>query len=193
MSDPTILAFDTSGPYCAAALLHRGQMSTRIDDMARGQAEHLMPMLEDVLAAAGIGWHDLDAIGVGTGPGNFTGIRISVSAARGFALGLGIPAVGVTGFDVLRLSADLAPLAVPAPRDQAYLMIRDEAPRLVPAADVPAGALTPDTLSPEERIARVAQVAADRRSDPSLPRPAPLYVRPADAAPARDTGPVLLS
>lgn len=193
MSDPTILAFDTSGPYCAAALLHRGQMSTRIDDMARGQAEHLMPMLEEVLAAAGIGWHNLDAIGVGTGPGNFTGIRISVSAARGLALGLGIPAVGVTGFDVLRLSDEKGPLAIPAPRDQAYLMIRDEAPRLVPAADVPAGTLTLDILSKEERIARIAEIAANRWAEPSLPRPAPLYIRPADAAPARDTGPVLLS
>ncbi|WP_420857532.1 tRNA (adenosine(37)-N6)-threonylcarbamoyltransferase complex dimerization subunit type 1 TsaB [Marivivens marinus] len=193
MSDPTILAFDTSGPYCAAALLHRGQMSTRIDDMARGQAEHLMPMLEEVLAAAGIGWHNLDAIGVGTGPGNFTGIRISVSAARGLALGLGIPAVGVTGFDVLRLSDEKGSLAIPAPRDQAYLMIRDEAPRLVSAADVPAGTLTLDILSNEERIARIAEIAANRWAEPSLPRPAPLYIRPADAAPARDTGPVLLS
>ena len=55
-----------------------------------------MPLLEDVLAEAGIGWRDLAAIGVGTGPGNFTGVRISVAAARGLALGLGIPAIGVT-------------------------------------------------------------------------------------------------
>ena len=92
--DPTILAFDTSAAHCAAALLCAGKIEVRVDEMARGQAEHLMPMLEEVLAAQGLTWADLDAIGVGTGPGNFTGIRISVAAARGLALGLGIPAVG---------------------------------------------------------------------------------------------------
>ena len=44
---------------------------------------------------AGVAWRDLSAIGVGTGPGNFTGIRISVAAARGLALSLGVPAVGL--------------------------------------------------------------------------------------------------
>ena len=91
--DPTLLAFDTSAAHCAAALLIAGKIHTRIDEMARGQAEHLMPMLEEVLAAHGLAWRDLDAIGVGTGPGNFTGIRISVAAARGLALGLGCPLV----------------------------------------------------------------------------------------------------
>ncbi|RYG92776.1 tRNA (adenosine(37)-N6)-threonylcarbamoyltransferase complex dimerization subunit type 1 TsaB [Loktanella sp. IMCC34160] len=192
MSDPTILAFDTSGPYCAAALLHRGQMSTRIDDMARGQAEHLMPMLEEVLAAAGIGWRDLDAVGVGIGPGNFTGIRISVSAARGLALGLGIPAVGISGFDVLGLADTCRALAIPAPRGQAYLMQGDGPALLVAETALPADVLTPDALTSEARIEAVAQIAATRRHDPALPRPAPLYIRPANAAPARDTGPILL-
>ena len=59
--------------------------------MARGQAERLVPMLEEMLAEAGLGWRDLDALGVCTGPGNFTGIRISVSAARGLALALDVP------------------------------------------------------------------------------------------------------
>ena len=84
----TILAFDTSFAHCAAALLIGDTVTTRIDPMARGQVEHLMPMLEEVLAEAGIAWADLDGIGVCTGPGNFTGTRISVSAARGLALGV---------------------------------------------------------------------------------------------------------
>ena len=83
-----LLAFDTSGPHCAAALLLGDALHLRVDDMARGQAEHLMPMLEEMLAEAHMRWRDLDAIGVGVGPGNFTGIRISVSAARGLALSM---------------------------------------------------------------------------------------------------------
>ena len=64
--------------------------------MAKGQAERLMPMLEELLAEAGIAWRIFAPLAVGTGPGNFTGVRISVAAARGLALGLGIPAIGVT-------------------------------------------------------------------------------------------------
>ena len=69
--------------------------------MKRGQAEQLMPLCQEVLEEANLIWQDISLIGVGIGPGNFTGIRIAVSAARGVALGLGIPAIGVTGFEQL--------------------------------------------------------------------------------------------
>jgi tRNA threonylcarbamoyl adenosine modification protein YeaZ len=68
--------------------------------MARGQAERLIPMVEAVMARAGIGWGDLGGIGVGTGPGNFTGVRIAVAAARGMALARGLPAAGVSRFEM---------------------------------------------------------------------------------------------
>ena len=94
-----ILAFDTSAAHCAAALLLPDSLILRLEPMEKGQAERLMPMLEDVLAEGGLAWSDLKALAVGTGPGNFTGIRIAVSAARGLALGLGIPAVtGLAAF-----------------------------------------------------------------------------------------------
>ena len=103
MPDRRILAFDTSAAHCAAALLVGGQIVTSAyREMAKGQAEQLMPMLQEVLDDHGAVWQELDAIGVGTGPGNFTGIRISVSAARGLALALGIPAIGVSTFEVVR-------------------------------------------------------------------------------------------
>ncbi len=160
--------------------------------MRRGQAERLMPLLQEVLAEAECTWKDLDAIGVGIGPGNFTGIRISVSAARGLALGLAVPAVGVTGFDAL---ADLAPPAqIPAisgPRDQVYVQLEGADPRLVDQSEAESlGALffCPDPALQAQAIARIAAI---RWTGVQVP-PAPLYVRPADAAPARDVPPVLL-
>ncbi|MDX5349471.1 MAG: tRNA (adenosine(37)-N6)-threonylcarbamoyltransferase complex dimerization subunit type 1 TsaB, partial [Paracoccaceae bacterium] len=92
-----VLGFDTSAAHCAAALL-RGDavLAHRFEPMAKGQAERLMPMIEEQLAEAGLGFADLAVIGVGVGPGNFTGIRVAVAAARGLALALGIPAVGVS-------------------------------------------------------------------------------------------------
>ena len=102
-SDTLIVAFDTSAAHCAAALLSGDRvLAARAEEMGRGQAERLMPLLEEMLADAGAAWRDLARIGVGVGPGNFTGIRISVSAARGLALALGVPAIGVTTFDATR-------------------------------------------------------------------------------------------
>ena len=193
-SDLTILAFDTSAAHCAAALLSGGRVVTRVDDMARGQAEHLLPLLEEVLAGAGIGWADLDGIGVGVGPGNFTGIRISVAAARGLALGLGVPAVGVSLFDTTRALSGQSRIAVPAPRDQAYLMNFDGQPLPDLLAQAALGQATLSTAYPAtDHVARMARIAADRiaRGGRIAP-PAPLDVRPADAAPSRDAAPVML-
>ncbi|ARU02066.1 tRNA (adenosine(37)-N6)-threonylcarbamoyltransferase complex dimerization subunit type 1 TsaB [Yoonia vestfoldensis] len=187
-----LIAFDTSAAHCAAALLLGDRIITRVDDMAKGQAEHLMPMLGEMLTAQGLTWRDLDGIGVGTGPGNFTGIRISVSAARGLALGLGKPAVGVSVFETTQQLSGRAQVAVPAPRDQAYLMDFDtEAkPVIRPLTGLGAVAFSTDH-SPAAHIGCLAQIAAGRIGG-DYPRPTPLYVRAADAAPARDAAPVIL-
>ena len=95
------LAFDTSGPYVAAALQLGDRTEVTVEPMARGQAERLMPLLQEMLAVHDLSWSDLDRLIVGIGPGNFTGIRIGVAAARGLALGTGLPTVGVSSLDAL--------------------------------------------------------------------------------------------
>ena len=117
-----VLAFDTSGPFVTAALVaDTGVLALAHEDLARGQAERLFPLLDAMLAGAGLGWRDLAGIGVGIGPGNFTGIRIAVAAARGLALSLGRPAIGVS-----RLEAQALDLPRPlvstmaAPRGTVY-------------------------------------------------------------------------
>jgi tRNA threonylcarbamoyl adenosine modification protein YeaZ len=164
----------------------------RHEEMGRGQAERLIPLLEDVLAEGGATWRNLSSIGVGVGPGNFTGIRIAVSAARGLALSLDTPAVGVSGFEAIALNAPEGHLpALPAPRDQLYVKPKGETPQLLPRAEAEAlgplaAAPTPDALA--VAIARIAQAAPD-----GTPPPAPLYLKPADAAPARDAPPTILN
>src|SRR5690606_33266093 len=118
-SDALILAFDTSAAYCAAVLLSGGTiLAARHEEMLRGQAERLMPMLEEMLAAQGIGWRDVAAFAVGTGPGNFTGLRVAVAAARGLALSTGRPAFGVDGFAARAEGAPRPALvAIAAPRE----------------------------------------------------------------------------
>lgn len=214
---PRLLVFDTSGPHCAAALMLGDTVTVRIDEMAKGQAEHLMPMLQEMLRGAGLDFRDLDAIGVGVGPGNFTGIRISVSAARGLALGMGKPAIGVSTLEALAYGATRPVLAVAdARQNRIYLQVFEEEcahdpvmvaleveaiRNAVPVPDpVVIGALAEDVAAltgwhaaeplmplPEA----IARQAAGRLEGPHVP-PAPLYLRPADAAPARDTAPVIL-
>ncbi len=208
-NDPLTLAFDTSAAHCAAALL-RGQtvLAEAVEDMAKGQAERLMPLLQELLAKAGVGWKDLSALGVGIGPGNFTGVRLSVAAARGLALSLHIPAVGVSTFEAMAEGAP-RPVAVvlDARRGEAYAQrfteTGAEAPQLAPLTDLETAlAGTPvlglalphsPALAPRYPLAvAIARVAATRAAEPNLPRPAPLYLRGADAAPPPDPPPVLL-
>ena len=188
---PIILAFDTSAAHCAAALLLGDRIVTRVDEMAKGQAEHLIPMLEEMLQAESLSWCDLDGIGVGVGPGNFTGIRISVSAARGLALGLGKPAIGVNGFEARAHHEDRPYQAtIPAPRGQSYVQVFAADGTTSAPTQIDAEATKQKTA--EALIAAAAQIAA-ARLDANAPRPAPLYVRSADAAPPRDPAPTILS
>jgi len=216
---PVILGFDTSAAHCAAALLCGEKIvAARRIEMARGQAEELMPLLENLLTEAGLGWRDLDRLGVGIGPGNFTGIRIAVAAARGLALGLGIPAIGVSNFELMAHCEAGAILAsLPAPRDTVYLQLLENGQPVGAAHQTSADRPSADFVLPSEtRIVghqadslglalgrpfemralteiapRIARIAAARPGETAA-RPAPLYVRPADAAPPADPPPVIL-
>lgn len=214
--DLPILAFDTSAAHCAAAVLSGGRITAaRHEEMAKGQAERLMPMLLDCLAEAGLAWSDLGAIAVGTGPGNFTGVRLSVAAARGLALALSIPAHGVTRFEALAHGQPRPCLvALDARQGQLYLQpfLPDPGAARLGAIDDPGGladlrglAVAGDAaavaapltggpvLAPLMPLAEaIARVAAGRGDGPT-PRPAPLYLRAADAAPPREAPPAILS
>jgi tRNA threonylcarbamoyl adenosine modification protein YeaZ len=205
-----VLAFDTSGPFCAAALLRGGEVLwSDVWEGARGQAEELFPLLERGMTATGLDWADLHRIGVGIGPGNFTGIRIAVSSARGLALSLKIPAIGVSRLDALALDLPRpVTTLVGAPRGSAYVQrFHDsgaDAPALLQAealqalisaaetpftGDVPEGT---DAVPAQFPLAvAIARIAAEAPDD--APRPAPLYLRAADAAPASDPPPKILA
>ncbi|MCC1482251.1 tRNA (adenosine(37)-N6)-threonylcarbamoyltransferase complex dimerization subunit type 1 TsaB [Roseibaca sp. Y0-43] len=204
--DALVLGFDTSAAHCAAALVSGDRVLAQAqEDMAKGQAERLMPLLEEVLAQGGAAWSDLAALGVGIGPGNFTGIRISVAAARGLSLGLGVPAIGVSVFDA-RAHGLPRPLSVVEDAKRGMVYVQhfgpDSAPALSALEDVVvaehitgtgAGLLGAVPLAASVPLAvAIARIAALRLGTPQ-PRPAPLYLRAPDAAPSNDPGPVMLS
>lgn len=223
-TDPLILAFDTAAAHCAAALVQGHVLrAVRFESMARGQAERLIPLVGELLADAGADWSDLDLIAVGTGPGNFTGLRIGVAAARGLALGRGIPAVGVSLFETLA-HGHPGPVLVTLDDRRGGLfaqLFRNGRPagsavETVPgrlAADLGGlGTIWPSTLCLGHRAAEVAaelgvragseasaagpvtiaQAAARLRAGGVTSRPAPLYIRRADAAPPSEAPAVIL-
>ncbi len=97
-----VLGLDTATSGCSAALWDDGRVTARRrEPMARGQAEALVPLAQAALAEAGCAFDALDRIAVTVGPGAFTGLRIALAAARGFALAAGLPVVGVTSFDAI--------------------------------------------------------------------------------------------
>jgi tRNA A37 threonylcarbamoyladenosine modification protein TsaB len=187
----TVLGFDSSGGWIAAALI-RGDtvLAERFTPLPKGQGEALMPALKALLVEAGVDWSDLAAIGAGIGPGNFTGIRITTAAARGLALGLGIPAIGVNRFEAFALDGPDLPTVVPALRGQVWVQTHGQPPALT---DTPPATGIGDGLTPPAHplAVAIARLAEARRHSPQ-PRPAPLYLRDADAAPPSEQPPALI-
>ncbi|MDX2287455.1 MAG: tRNA (adenosine(37)-N6)-threonylcarbamoyltransferase complex dimerization subunit type 1 TsaB [Hyphomicrobiaceae bacterium] len=103
-----ILAFDTSFNACSVAVWPAAPVAracARLEPMATGHAERLIPMIGDVLCEAGLGYGDVSSIAVTTGPGTFTGTRIGVAAARALSLALGVPIRPASSLSVIAWTA----------------------------------------------------------------------------------------
>ncbi len=109
-----ILALETSTDACSVALDDGRDTIERFDTEPRRHAALLLPMIESVLAEAGLRRQDVDAIAFGRGPGAFTGVRIAVAAAQGLALGLDVPVIPISSLAAVaeEASADDACIAV---------------------------------------------------------------------------------
>ncbi|GGE21855.1 tRNA (adenosine(37)-N6)-threonylcarbamoyltransferase complex dimerization subunit type 1 TsaB [Aureimonas endophytica] len=128
--DGAILAIDTAGPRCSAALATASGdvLAKREPELGRGHAERLMAIVAEVLAEAGLAYRDIGRIVATVGPGSFTGLRVGVAAARGLALTLGVPALGVSTLEALAEphGGDCPVLALlDAKRGEAYVAAYD--------------------------------------------------------------------
>jgi tRNA threonylcarbamoyladenosine biosynthesis protein TsaB len=202
-----LLAFDTATPFVSVAL-HDGQdvVVELKSDRPMKHGEQLAPLIEQAFRQAGITRQDLTAIGVGVGPGPFTGLRVGLMTARTLAYVLEIPVYGVCSLDVLAVEAvDTGAVtageflvATDARRKEVYVARYDErGTRLTgPVVDKPAALATdgpvvgegaalypeafPHGTGPAAPSAGwLARVVTDRRAE--LLDPEPLYLRRPDA------------
>jgi tRNA threonylcarbamoyladenosine biosynthesis protein TsaB len=210
-----VLAIDTAGTGCFAAVYDAvtdSLLASAGADIGRGHAEQLLAFIDQALAESGKTLSDIDRIAVTIGPGSFTGIRVGVAAARGFALALSVPSVGVSILAALAKSAGenhhgrpvLA--AMDAKRDELYCQIFEangvsrtqaqivevsDARRLFADFDgVVCGSATRHlTDAPLPDVAEIDAVdigtvaRLGAHADPSQGKPSPLYLRGPDVRP----------
>jgi len=99
-----ILGVDTTQAACSAAIFDTssGLICARVwQEMPRGHAEALPGMVMDVLKQAGLSFSDIGKLATTIGPGSFSGVRIGLAAARGFALALDLPLVGISSLEAI--------------------------------------------------------------------------------------------
>ncbi|MGH7332017.1 MAG: tRNA (adenosine(37)-N6)-threonylcarbamoyltransferase complex dimerization subunit type 1 TsaB [Candidatus Rokuibacteriota bacterium] len=126
--DMRVLALDTSTLAGGVALVDGERtVAECLLDIRLTHSERLMPAVDQLLRGAGWGPPDLEGVAVAGGPGSFTGLRIGVSAAKGFALALSIPVAVVPTLDAMAAALPFAqwpvcPVLV-ARRDEVYVSL----------------------------------------------------------------------
>lgn len=102
----TLLHLETSTKNCSVAISRNGELLCLCEefDEKYGHSEKLHQFVNWALEGAEISMKDLDAVSVSKGPGSYTGLRIGVSAAKGFCFGLNIPLISLNSLEILAQS-----------------------------------------------------------------------------------------
>jgi tRNA threonylcarbamoyl adenosine modification protein YeaZ len=194
-----IIAIDAASTDLSVAIANADGSS--IDEVAwtseQRQSAELLPRLLELLETNGRSLHDAAAVATGTGPGSFTGLRVAMALAKGLAVGVGCPIVGVPSLAAwLAAEPDAVAALARAGAREAYLLTRDtDPPAIVEHVALPGGLETAPVVAPAElasslglRDARrprgagaIARLAAERlAADPAgddLRRLEPAYLR----------------
>jgi tRNA threonylcarbamoyladenosine biosynthesis protein TsaB len=104
-ASPTVLAIDTTAGACSAAVAGPGAFARRSLSMTQGHSRHVLGLVESVLKESGISPQAIQAIGFGSGPGSFTGLRIACGIAQGLGMGWNRPVVPVDAMRTLAAQA----------------------------------------------------------------------------------------
>ncbi len=120
-----ILAFETSAKAASVAIVEDELLlAESYQNTGLTHSQTILAMAESMLSACGLTPKDIDAVAVAGGPGSFTGIRIGVAAAKGFAWGRELPLYGVSTLEAMAMSLGvhngIVCAAMDARRSQVY-------------------------------------------------------------------------
>ena len=138
---------------------------------------------EEFLTECGAKWSDLTAIGVVVGPGSFTGIRMGIAYAKGLALGLNIPVVGISAFDLYMAATPDAFVAIDSGRGDFFVASPLHAPCTMSIEEVETEQMKcPHTVGHKTFDLLLAPaIVADKIARGNVEPVVPMYLRPSYA------------
>jgi tRNA threonylcarbamoyladenosine biosynthesis protein TsaB len=156
-----LLALDTASAQCSVALLLGDDLIVREVGTARDHAQLILPMIDAVLAEAGVTLRQLQGIAFGRGPGSFTGVRVAASVTQGLAAGAGLPVLPISDLRALAAQALTRAREAATQADVECVLACMDARmgEVYWAAYGMAGGLLADALTPEQ-VATPAQLLA---------------------------------
>ena len=178
-----VLGLDTTGRDCSACLTRDDAVVAQASEpLGRGHAERLAPMVVELLASAGVAPPEIARLAVITGPGSFTGLRVALSYAKGFALPGRLPIIGVDRLSLALLDAPDALAVVDIRRGDMAVATFGAPPRVVSQEEADALVAAhsgPVLRDPPIDLAAACRLA--RRAVPAEHPPVPFYGRAPDA------------
>ena len=95
-----LLAIDTSTRHAGIALAKDGEVIEYLWRSEQNHGAELLPAIERLLGDVGASFSDIDRVGIATGPGGFSALRVGLATAKGFALPRDLPIVGISTYDL---------------------------------------------------------------------------------------------
>lgn len=123
-----VLSIDTTSAVMSLALLDDKEVLAETNEvLERGQAELLIPRIDDLMVRTGKDIKEINAIAVDVGPGSFTGVRVGLATARALGMALNVPVWGVTSFEASAFDLNISCVcALDTKRDDFYVAFMDE-------------------------------------------------------------------
>ena len=199
-----ILAFDTSVNGCAVCVADGSSTWVETVSTERGQAEMLVPMIDEVLGKSGYAYSEIERIGITVGPGSFTGLRVGLSTAKALALSLNKPLIGFTTFEIIAAATDLKTetlLLIDTKRGDFYGQIFHtngkhlSDPRIWTLEETTVNEIeTIRDVNPDVKTlaAKTAAFATNEKSYDPLKAPQPLYLRGAEVSQSKRKIPTIV-